>query len=73
MYMSEVGSDFFSLWILYLGIKMTDENITLNCLIVPIGELMNIPCIKVIQAITIHKNADHTELEAAIQSRLSAI
>ena len=51
---------------------MTDENITLNCLIVPIGKLMNIPCIKLIQVITIHKNEGYSELEAVIQSRLEA-
>ncbi|CAB4401247.1 unnamed protein product [Rhizophagus irregularis] len=32
--------------------KMADFT-TLNCLIVPIGKLMNIPCIKVMQSITI--------------------
>ena len=51
---------------------MTDEKITLNCLIVPIRKLMNIPCIKVMQAITIHKHDGTSELEAAIQSRLGA-
>ncbi len=45
---------------------MTDKNITLNCLIIPIGKLMNIPCIKVIQVITIHKNEGSFELQTAI-------
>ena len=44
--------------------------ITLNCLIVPIGKLMNIPCVKVIQAITIEKDECYSFLEATIQSRL---
>ncbi|PKY60369.1 hypothetical protein RhiirA4_483998 [Rhizophagus irregularis] len=35
--------------------------ITLNCLIVPIGKLMNIPCIKVMQAITIEKVRSNNE------------
>jgi hypothetical protein len=48
---------------------MTDENITLNCLIVPIGKLMNIPCIRVMQVIMIHKNKGYSEL---IQNRLGA-
>src|SRR2546421_11905938 len=44
--------------------------ITLNCLIVPIGKLMNIPCVKVMQAITIEKDECYSILEATIQSRL---
>ncbi|PKK58989.1 hypothetical protein RhiirC2_763026, partial [Rhizophagus irregularis] len=44
--------------------------ITLNCLIVPIGKLMNIPCIKVMQSITIYKASTYRELETVIQSRL---
>jgi hypothetical protein len=32
--------------------------ITLNCLIVPIGKLMNIPGIKVMQAIVVRKHED---------------
>ena len=44
--------------------------ITLNCLIVPIGKLMNIPCIKVMQTITVEKNECYSFLEAIIQSRL---
>src|ERR1044071_10519402 len=63
-----VGQGIFSLWILYLGNKMTE--ITLNCLIVPIGKLMNIPCVKVMQAITIEKDECYSILEATIQSRL---
>ncbi|GBB86188.1 hypothetical protein RclHR1_12630006 [Rhizophagus clarus] len=51
---------------------MTDENITLNCLIVPIGELVNIPCIKVMQAISIRKNGSYIDLQTAIRSRLGA-
>ena len=46
--------------------------ITLNCLIVPIGKLMNIPCIKVMQSITILKADSYRELETVIQSRLGA-
>jgi len=47
--------------------------ITLNCLIVPIGKLMNIPCIKVMQSITINRGRGYSgELETAIQSRLGA-
>ena len=63
-----VGQGIFSLWILYLENKMTE--ITLNCLIVPIGKLMNIPCIKVMQSITIYKASTYRELETVIQSRL---
>src|SRR5437763_9332274 len=55
---------------LHLGVKMDNNNITLNCLIVPIGKLMNIPCIKVMQAITIHKHDKFEDLEAEIKSRL---
>ncbi len=39
--------------------------ITLNCLIVPIGKLMNIPCIKVMQSITIGRDRGYNELETA--------
>jgi hypothetical protein len=46
--------------------------ITLNCLIVPIEKLMNIPCIKVMQSITILKAGSYRELETVIQSRLGA-
>ncbi len=46
--------------------------ITLNCLIVPIGKLMNIPYIKVMQSITIYKASTYRELETVIQSRLGA-
>ena len=51
---------------------MDDNNITLNCLIVPIGKLMNIPCIKVMQSITIRRGGGYSDLETAIQSRLGA-
>ena len=51
---------------------MDDNNITINCLIVPIGKLMNIPCIKVMQSITIGRGRGYSELETAIQSRLGA-
>ena len=51
---------------------MDDNNITLNCLIVPIGKLMNIPCVKVMQAITVEKDESYIMLEATIQSRLGA-
>ena len=44
--------------------------ITLNCLIVPIGKLMNIPCVKVMQAIRVEKDENYIMLEATIQSRL---
>ena len=44
--------------------------ITLNCLIVPIEKLMNIPCIKVMQSITIGRGGRYSNLETAIQSRL---
>ncbi|CAB4431706.1 unnamed protein product [Rhizophagus irregularis] len=46
--------------------------ITLNCLIIPIGKLMNILCIKVMQSITIYKASTYRELETVIQSRLGA-
>ncbi|UZO15799.1 uncharacterized protein OCT59_007214 [Rhizophagus irregularis] len=46
------------------------DKITLNCLIVPIGKLMNIPCVKVMQAITVEKDESYIMLEATIQSRL---
>uniref|UniRef100_U9SFL1 Crinkler family protein n=1 Tax=Rhizophagus irregularis (strain DAOM 181602 / DAOM 197198 / MUCL 43194) TaxID=747089 RepID=U9SFL1_RHIID len=46
------------------------DEITLNCLIVPIGKLMNIPCVKVMQAITVEKDESYIMLEATIQSRL---
>ena len=51
---------------------MDDNNITINCLIVPIGKLMNIPCIKVMQSITIRRGGRYSDLETAIQSRLGA-
>ena len=52
---------------------MTDKkNIALNCLIIPIGKLMNIPCIKVMQSVTIYKAGTYRELETVIQSRLGA-
>ena len=51
---------------------MNDNNITINCLIVPIGKLMNIPCIKVMQSITICRSGRYSNLETAIQSRLGA-
>jgi hypothetical protein len=44
--------------------------IALNCLIVPIGKLINIPCIKVMQSITIGRGKRYSDLETAIQSRL---
>jgi len=46
------------------------DEITLNCLIVPIGKLMNIPCVKVMQAITVEKDESYIMIEATIQSRL---
>src|SRR5688572_7630330 len=55
---------------LHLGIEMTFKKFTLNCLIIPIGKLMNIPCIKVMQAITINIHDDFSEPEAVIKSRL---
>jgi len=47
---------------------MTD--ITLNCLIVPKGDLMGISIIKVMQAITINSSSHVSALETAIQDRL---
>src|SRR3989337_781311 len=61
----------FSLWALYLG-KRKMANITLNCLIVPKGDLMNISFIKVMQAITINSSNHVSNLETAIQDRLGA-
>ncbi|PKY34732.1 hypothetical protein RhiirB3_420920 [Rhizophagus irregularis] len=49
---------------------MDDNNITINCLIVPIGKLMNILCIKVMQSITIRRGGRYSDLETAIQSKL---
>ncbi|PKY37969.1 hypothetical protein RhiirA4_391291 [Rhizophagus irregularis] len=46
-----------------------DNNITINCLIVPISRLMNIPCIKVMQSITIRRGGHYSDLETAIQTR----
>src|ERR1043165_1012243 len=63
-------NEFFSPWVLYLGIKMSYDTIILNCLIVPIGKLMNIPGIKVIQSIMVRKHKGSSKLEAKIQSRL---
>ncbi|RIA81450.1 hypothetical protein C1645_836997 [Glomus cerebriforme] len=37
--------------------------ITFNCLIIPIEKLMNIPCIKVMQSITIYKTNTYKELK----------
>ncbi|GET52886.1 hypothetical protein RIR_jg40156.t1 [Rhizophagus irregularis DAOM 181602=DAOM 197198] len=47
---------------------MDDNNITINCLIAPIGKLMNILCIKVMQSITIHRGGHYSNLETAIQT-----
>ena len=60
----------FSPCALYLGIEMNLEKITLNCLIVPIGKLSNIPCTKVIQSITIYIYGEFSEIEAEIKRRL---
>src|SRR5205814_6398512 len=65
-------SNFLTIGFLHLGVEMDDNNITINCLIVPIGKLMNIPCIKVMQSITIGRGRGYSELETAIQSRLGA-
>src|SRR5437764_7725706 len=65
-------SNFLTIGFLHLGVKMDDNNITLNCLIVPIGKLMNIPCIKVMQSITIRRSGNCSDLETVIQSRLGA-
>ena len=51
---------------------MDDNNITINYLIVPIGKLMNISYIKVMQSITIGRDRGYNEFETAIQSRLGA-
>jgi len=63
-------SNFLTIGFLHLGVKMDDNNITINCLIVPIGKLMNIPCIKVMQLITICRGSLYSDLKTAIQSRL---
>ena len=63
-------SNFFTIGFLHLGVEMDDNNITINCLIVPIGKLMNIPCIKVMQSITIRRGGGYSDLETAIQTRL---
>ena len=65
-----MGVSFSHYGLLYLENKMTDKNITLNCLITFIGKLMNIPCTKVMQAITFHKYDGISKVETAIQSRL---
>ena len=65
-------SNFLTIGFLHLGVEMDDNNITINCLIVPIGKLMNIPCIKVMQSITICKSDRYSNLKIAIQSRLEA-
>src|ERR1044071_2616278 len=65
-------NEFFSLWVLYLGITLSYDTIILNCLIVSIGKLMNIPGIKIIQLIMVHKHKGSSKLEAEIQSRLGA-
>ena len=52
---------------------MTDNNgieITLNCLIVPVGNLIGVPCSEVNQAIAIRTNRPVSALEGAIQARL---
>ncbi|PKB96263.1 hypothetical protein RhiirA5_435126 [Rhizophagus irregularis] len=52
---------------------MTDNNsieITLNCLIVPVGNLIGVLCSEVNQAITIKTNRPVSALEEAIQARL---
>ena len=51
---------------------MDNNNIIINYLIILIGKLMNIPCIKVMQSITIRKCGCYSDLETAIQSRLGA-
>ena len=74
MYFNTSGpSNFLIIRFLHLGVKMDDNNITINCHIVPIEKLMNILCIKVIQLITIRKDGGYNNLETAIQSRLRAL
>ena len=51
---------------------MSFDTIILNCLIIPIGKLMNIPGIKVMQAIVVRKHEGARDIEAEIQSRLGA-
>src|SRR5438045_7636935 len=51
---------------------MNFDTIILNCLIIPIGKLMNIPGIKVMQAIVVRKHEGARDIEAEIQSRLGA-
>ena len=65
-------SNFLTIGFLHLGVKMDDNNIIINCLIILIGKLMNILCIKVMQSITIHRSNHYSDLETAIQSRLGA-
>jgi hypothetical protein len=69
---SDMGASFFHYGLLYLGIKMSYDTIALNCLIIPIGKLMNIPGIKVIQAIVVRKHEGARYIKAEIQSRLGA-
>jgi len=58
---------------LTMGLVFRNQNgVTLNCLIIPIGKLMNISCIKVMQAITINIYQDVDEIKVAIQIRLGA-
>ena len=52
---------------------MDNNNIIINCLIIPIGKLINISCIKVMQLITIHRGGRYSDLEIAIQSRLGTL
>ena len=40
---------------------MDNNNITINCLIVLIGKLINIPCIKVMQSITIRRGGGYSD------------
>ena len=65
-------SNFLTIRFLHLGVKMDDNNITINCLIVPISKLINIPRIKVMQSITIYRGGHYSDLKIAIQSRLRA-
>jgi len=49
---------------------MTYKNITLNCLIIFIGKLINILYIKIIQVIIIYNYESASKIEAIIQSKL---
>ena len=59
-------SNFLTIGFLHLEVEMDNNNITINCLIVPIGKLMNISYIKVMQSITIRRGGGYSDLKTAI-------